>query len=595
MTKARLALMVVPLVLFFAWQRSRWPASSDSGLDQECRTCVTTQACQLSEDPTWFRIGIALAGRGVLQDLKRDGAAIVVSVIQDSAADRLGIIPGNEIAAEGNNRALDAIDHIKIAVAEAEASAGVPVSLFLLGVDQVERRIQLPLASTDPHPSEAEWAMEAQFLEPLSAGEITPHVSLRLAKVKWLLGELEIGGDAAHLASSLPHSVAAEEFHCKALRSCGRFSAAEKASEVYYGRHPWSHELAVMRGEMLLANGRIYEAESLAFAALRDLPDSDRSAPPSICTDQLIGLWRDARARQSKSLESDDFLSILAKFEASNSAHEISFLRGAAFGRQMCLAEEHPANPSDFEISRGADGSLAPIELELDYEGTRIERILLDTGSPFSLLSIKAASRAGLSVMPFPTRDCASQLGSFPIRCAFASHVRVGGLELSNVPLWVGDSPVLESLGLSGILGADLMWHCRVRLNLVDYQASFYLQNRGHLEGPNLISVRSYPYIVCAADTNQQHVSCLLDTGAARSFCSRRIASILGSGKAASASRSFVVSLELNNCIEMPDVMLTRVPVGYSMPQGVEVMVGLEELLGRDLVFDLRSGSISVQ
>lgn len=271
-------------------------------------------------------------------------------------------------------------------------------------------------------------------------------------------GELKAGEPAEHEAGASPHVE-----RLSSLLKSGRFQDFVDAAGKLPADASGSSNLARLRSEGYLAIGQNRLAEQLAERAL-----------PAGADAELLKLWLTARWRQGRGLEDlaglsggNTKLPAIVRFW-QEALHGADPYRVAAGSRSNVLPMVTRGAPHSSDSSAGAGRGLPAISLVIN--GVPLTRAFVDTGAQHTLLTSAAAAAAGVELGP----DGVDLVGfsSFPARPGLVRRLRLGSVELHDVPVYVGDSPPLAQAEGQASLGIDLLYHLRVVMDYPRQQAT---------------------------------------------------------------------------------------------------------------------------
>lgn len=385
-------------------------------------------------------------------------------------------------------------------------------------------------------------------------------------------------------AAKAPAAASGDEARFDELRRSGRLQEFVESALAAAGRDAASPRLRLVQGEALLASGRPDEAELLAWplAALDPTPPEEARA--------ALKLWYTARLRQAKPL-SDGLHQPALQPEGDDRA----LLSAAEFWRRQ-LAGRAPyrvlgaLRRSRLKLARQTvwvDQARHEVEgVEVDVNGVTLPSTFVDSGAQYTVLSAAAARRAGISLGP-----ANSQLAGFasaPAQPGLARRLRIGDIELADVPVMVGDWAPLELAAGQMAIGADLMFHVRWTL---DYGRDEAL---AELASEPLAAAGQHDWEVplwtfsqaCLAEgklTGGEHARVLLDTGnRVGTYASARW---LGRVRPRRAEAARLAPLEVELVgLALGGRELPAWPVRDRLPAELERLDVVDVLIGHDLL-----------
>ncbi len=298
--------------------------------------------------------------------------------------------------------------------------------------------------------------------------------------------------------------------------------------------------LTRMQVEALLGVGENAAADATAVSALSVSEQwSGESAPT--CDELLLKAWLTARWRQDRPL--DDVW--LERFCRQANRVNSPTLAAAAFWRESLqgLAPYRIAsapsvatlplrvlNAADSEASseamgnRQGRGRAAVDWIAIEINRTHVPNVLIDTGSQHTLISSAAAAAAGVEFAAEPF--AMTGFAPFSARPGLVRKLDLGGVVLRDVPVLVGDSPVLVQLDGQAALGIDLLSHLRVVFDYPARQLLVSAADRSNTSSPPsqaisgganvVIPLWTFSYAALAQGqlANNRYARTLIDTGA---------------------------------------------------------------------------------
>ncbi len=250
------------------------------------------------------------------------------------------------------------------------------------------------------------------------------------------------------------------------LRKRGQFEEFIDGALNAADEHADSAALQLLKTEALLASGRNEAAEIAArTAAVLAQDDSD---PATSC--HALKLWATTRFRQQKALDDPLVADMLAKLPPDDPAVQtLRFWRDRLGERTVYrLDGTENAGPVEIPAARAKPGTV-PDELNAiaaRINGVSVPLAFVDTGTQHTLMTVKAAETAGVTIGPSSTRLVG--FAGLNARPGVIETLELGSLVLHDVPVLVGNSPPLVALKGQMALGTELMHHVRFT---IDYPA----------------------------------------------------------------------------------------------------------------------------
>jgi len=400
---------------------------------------------------------------------------------------------------------------------------------------------------------------------------------------------------------------------------------------------------AAWRVEALLATGANAEAERASLDTLRALSTEltsvgstvPRSAAPS-ATDRdqrqrFAKLWLAGRLRQSRCLDDvlvDELLGSagmkesfstllfwrrelggLAPYRPSGSAGRASLpletVEPNLLGSASSNIERSSTSLAAEEIRDAREGRGAGLQDErlpafrLELNGAPLHGFV-DTGGQHTIVSRAAAAAAGLEQGEEPR----SMVGfaEFSARPAIVRRMRIGEVSLSDVPVFVADSPPLLASGGQVSLGIDLMSvldftldYPRARMTVVDRRvAGSSVESPAPADGGKVWEIPVWTFSFAALAQGRlpdgEFARTLIDTG----NCSGTFVSsdwsrhLRSSGHVAALARRLGFTRPAIGQWRLGDRELERWPVRGTLPPGLDRLGVLDVLVGHDLLADYR-------
>ncbi len=221
--------------------------------------------------------------------------------------------------------------------------------------------------------------------------------------------------------------------------------------------------LQLLKTEALMAVGRNDEAEAAAHRAARLA--LDRADPGT--ASRALKLWATARFRQGKPLADSLVAELLASLPADDSDAQTLRFWSDSLGQRTPYQRVTPSDVARDEVApaRAASGTISAElnAIEARANGVTLPLVFIDTGAQHTLLSLRAAQDAGVTIGPSET--ILIGFSGLKARPGVLATLELGSLTLRDVPVLVGNSAPLLTAGGQMALGTDLMHHVRFTLD----------------------------------------------------------------------------------------------------------------------------------
>ena len=371
--------------------------------------------------------------------------------------------------------------------------------------------------------------------------------------------------------------------------------------------YPHSAPLQLMCCEALLASGAVASAEAKALEAWKlaagqssnnTLGTADERAAAQRCAARL---WTTARLRQGKSLDDASADPLFVRLAEQGGAAEIVFWRQRLsshrpYGVTVYRARGRRGH-ARFAVVENATCRAIPVEVN----GRLLAQGCIDTGSQYTLLTPEAAKRAGVATGPAVTELVG--FASLAGQPAVAGRLRIGNVELRNVPVLVAQSAAMKAASADVVLGNDLLYH--LRLSIDEPSESVSVHPAGRRAPPRRhwrieLWTFSKACLAQAYEPNGRSLRVLIDTGNHSGvFVSRRF---LSGRSPQGAMLSFVgrvvpsglPSLELDNRCTEPRTVRGALPAELDRLGLFDVLLPGSLLAPGTLTLDLKNRYIEL-
>jgi len=488
--------------------KSRPPAAAPEPVTVEAQSASPTGAS--SRAPAL--LGTVAYHESVARELGIDGYVVGV-VSPGSPARRVGLRPGDAIVRAGGARVRNREELKDVTSA---LSIGDRLNLEVVR-DGESQLVAVALAARIQPADDASQRESLRFLEEIATRRPGPGVSREIVHRHVELRQWrEAGRVLAAAESKFPASLELAELRLKWLATHGDFATYSTRTATYFTRHPHSTTVRNAHLRSLFASGRLAAAESLAQSSLVDPREPSTALSPADAGG-FLGLWTLSRCRQGKTLRSRELRSALDARDVDEAVLETFEFWRRCGSSESLLAVDGPADGVEVDLHSLRGGVAHVVQVEVD--GTRLERFVVDTGACCTILTEEAARQAGV-VRSDGSTGAVMGFTSFAARAGFVHELKIGALTVRNVPVIVGSPHDFGAAGVHGALGVNLMHRVRLTLDYANEKATVARAGQPLPEAataprrPWDVPLLTYP-LSCVAEgrVGEYPVRVLFDTG----------------------------------------------------------------------------------